>query len=68
MSRVHSRPQERSSIPTETEVDDAAKAMFALRWGDAKLWRGRRTNRAYYRRRARADLVRALTETGRMEP
>lgn len=42
----------------EQAVDDLAKELFDRRWDGEKNWHGRKTNRTYYRRLARAELER----------
>ena len=39
-------------------LDDLAKQYHARSQGEGAQWNGRRTNRAYYRRLARAELAR----------
>ena len=43
-------------------VDTLAKEIFYRRQGADAQWRGRRTNRAYYRRLARAEITRQLKD------
>jgi len=54
MSDVQSTPEWRAA-------DALAQAMFAQRFPDA-LWRGRKTNRAYWRRLAKGELHRAARQ------
>ncbi|GAA0768631.1 hypothetical protein [Brevundimonas olei] len=43
------------------EVDELAKLLHQKSQGEDAQWRGRRTNRAYYRRLAKAELARRAT-------
>lgn len=43
------------------EVDELAKQLHQKSQGEGAQWRGRRTNRAYYRRLAKAELARHVT-------
>lgn len=45
-------------------VDDLAKEIFEERWQGERAWGGRKTNRAYYRRLARAELARRNKQQG----
>lgn len=49
----------------EQVIDDLAKDIFDRRWQGEKSWQGRKTNRAYYRRLARAELARRNKGTGK---
>ena len=44
-------------------VDDLAKALYRKMRGEGAQWHGRGTNRAYYRRLARAELSRQALST-----
>lgn len=49
------------------EVEQLAERLFEQASAARKvtpMWRGRRTNRAYYRRRARAEIARRPLEQG----
>ena len=50
------------ATPEWRAIDKLAKANFQRQWGDTAQWHGRKTNRAYYRRRAAAELKRAATQ------
>lgn len=43
----------------QIEVDELAKQLHRKSQGEGARWMGRRTNRAYYRRLARAEIARA---------
>lgn len=45
-------------------IDDLAKEIFDRRWNGEKNWHGRKTNRAYYRRLARAERERRAKQQG----
>ena len=64
---ILSRPPTPAPEYGEQEVNAEALRLFEQRWGDVKLWNGRRTNRAYYRRLARGSLARAAL-SGRVKP